>query len=92
MISIETLGDLKQHGMTLIGNCAGPNCGHGRPLDIDMLIDRLGADYVFVNDRLIGSNLVCSRRRIANAPRCDTYCDTNCVTEIAPTHLSRCVH
>jgi len=44
VISIETLGDLKQHGMTLIGNCAGPNCGHGRPLDIEAFREGLAVE------------------------------------------------
>lgn len=31
-----------------------PDCGHGKRLDMDMLIERFGTDYEMVNERRIG--------------------------------------
>ena len=58
---IETLGDLKRNGMGLYAHCTAPNVGHGSRLDLDALIDRLGEDHVYINDRRLASMLVCSK-------------------------------
>ena len=60
-ISISTLGDLKQRGMGLYAHCSAPNAGHGSPLDLDALIERFGADHVYVNDTTIGPLCVCKK-------------------------------
>lgn len=47
-IGISTLGDLRREGMTASGYCAA----HGmRAIDLDRLIERLGADWVYVGRR-----------------------------------------
>lgn len=61
MAAIETLGDLRDRGMGLYANCSAPNAGHGSRLDIDLLIERFGADYVYINDTRIERSLVCSK-------------------------------
>jgi hypothetical protein len=58
---IETLSDLKRSGMGLYAHCIAPNTGHGSPLDLDALIDRLGEAHVYINDRRLASVLVCRR-------------------------------
>ncbi len=57
--TIETLGDLKAHDIGLNAHCSAPDTGHSGPLDIDMLIERFGADYIFIGDRRIGAACVC---------------------------------
>ena len=56
-ISLRTLGDLKQAGYRLYGNCY---CGRSRELDLDMLIERYGEDYVFINEHRIQRSLKCT--------------------------------
>ncbi len=58
--TIRTLGDLKARGDSISAHCGNPNCGHYKLLDLDMLIARFGADYVFINET-----------RIKNAVRCE---------------------
>ena len=50
---IQTLGDLKREGMGATGHCATHACSMagGRAIDLDRLIDRLGADWVYVGVR-----------------------------------------
>jgi hypothetical protein len=58
---IQTLGDLRDNGIGLYAHCISPNVGHGSRLDLDALIDRLGEQHVYINDRKLASALV-SRR------------------------------
>lgn len=78
MKAVATLGEVKANGEGLMANCRGSNCGHGKPLDLDMLIDWLGADYCIINETRISAACrceVCNHKgaaihRIANtAPR-----------------------
>lgn len=57
-IQLATLADLKRAGYRLYGNCY---CGRGRELDLGMLIERYGEDYVFVNEHRIQRSLRCNR-------------------------------
>lgn len=61
MTPIETLADLKAHRMGLYASCTAQYAGHGAPLDIDMLIERFGPDYVFINEQRIGASCVCRK-------------------------------
>lgn len=61
--TLQTLGDLKQAGYRLFGNC---NAGHGWQLDTDTLIAEFGAAYVFIKDRRITQSRTC--------PRCGRPC------------------
>lgn len=54
--SLETLGDLMEAGYTLYGHCY---CGHGEILDMDVLIERFGKDYVFIGETRILRALRC---------------------------------
>lgn len=56
--SLSTLGDLKNAGFRIYGNCY---CGHGRELDLEMLIKRYGVEYVFINEERNTGALVCTR-------------------------------
>jgi len=58
---MSTLSEIKASGEGLMANCAGPNCGHGKKLDIDMLIERFGTDYEVVNERRIAVACKCDR-------------------------------
>ncbi|MGX1496193.1 hypothetical protein ACSSV1_001214 [Labrenzia sp. MBR-25] len=55
--SLETLGNLQAAGYQLYGHCY---CGHGVILDLEMLIQRFGEDYVFINEIRILRLLRCS--------------------------------
>ncbi|MBZ9678939.1 hypothetical protein [Mesorhizobium sp. ES1-1] len=57
--TIETLGDLRSHGMALFGHCGALYAGHGRLLDLDKLIRLFGEDHVYINDPEIGRKFVC---------------------------------
>jgi hypothetical protein len=49
--TISTLGDLKADHYELTGHCgASVECRHSSKLDLDALIDRLGADFVSFGD------------------------------------------
>ncbi len=61
MASISTLADLKADGTRLIGHCGGPNCGHARQLDLDVLIEIYGTHYSIINERRIAKALLCGR-------------------------------
>jgi hypothetical protein len=58
--SVENLGDLKSSGMGLFAGCTAQNSGHGSVLDLDVLIERYGADWSYIG-RLdqIGRLCVC---------------------------------
>lgn len=58
---VETLGDLRDHEMGLYAHCLAPSVGHGGPLDLGSLIEVLGEDYVFINDKRIGAACVCRK-------------------------------
>lgn len=55
--TLETLGDLKSAGYQLYGHCY---CGHGQILNLDLLIDRFGKDYVFVGETRMVTALSCT--------------------------------
>ncbi|MHA7774481.1 hypothetical protein [Roseibium sp. M-1] len=55
--TLTTLGDLKSAGYQLCGHCY---CGHADILDLDLLIERFGEDYVFINETPILRALRCS--------------------------------
>jgi hypothetical protein len=59
--TVETLGNLLDHGMGLYAHCARPGAGHGARLDLDMLIERYGEDYVYINDRRIAAACICQK-------------------------------
>ena len=56
---MSTLADLKRENWTLYGHCTARNCGHGRAIDLDMLIERFGPDFVFINETGISRRLRC---------------------------------
>lgn len=58
-IIIQTLGDLKAHQIDMWGHCIG--CGGGRRLEMDELIERYGADFVYVGETAISKALVCAK-------------------------------
>jgi len=58
---VETLGDLRDHGMGLYANCTALNAGHGALLDLDALIARYGEDFVHVGSDVIASACVCRK-------------------------------
>lgn len=55
-----TLGEMKEEDYRLVAHCQNRDCGHGQALDIDLLIERFGPDYVIVGERRIGAACVCS--------------------------------
>lgn len=59
MKTVGTLAEVKANGEGLMANCRGPNCGHGKPLDLDMLIEWLGPDYSIINETRIGAACRC---------------------------------
>ena len=59
MTTVNTLAKLKEHGMVLAGHCGHKDCGHARLLKLDVLIDWLGPDYVFVNEKRIAAAFKC---------------------------------
>lgn len=83
MGSMSTLSEIKAAGEGLMANCAGLNCGHGKPLDLDMLIERYGPDYNVINETRIAAACKCERcghrgariHRIANTTP-SSYRDT----------------
>lgn len=44
-----------------MANCAGPNCGHGKPLPLDVLIESYGPDYEAINETRIAKACKCAR-------------------------------
>lgn len=58
-IIIQTLGELRDHQIDMWGHCIG--CGGGGRLDIDKLIERYGADFVYVGETAISKALVCRK-------------------------------
>ena len=59
--AVETLGDLRRHRMGLVGHCDHFDCSNSVVLDLDALIDRLGENFVFINDVRIGASLRCKQ-------------------------------
>ena len=58
---MSTLSEMKAKGEGLMANCLGPNCGRGRLLPMDLLIDRYGPDFEVVGDTRIGKACRCDR-------------------------------
>ena len=56
-VSLNTLGDLKAAGYRLYGHCY---CGHSQILDLDVLIEHFGSEYVFIGEKRIVRALKCS--------------------------------
>lgn len=44
-----------------MANCRGPNCGNGKALPLDMLIERFGPDYEIVGETRIAAACKCDR-------------------------------
>jgi hypothetical protein len=59
-IVVQTLGDLMANGMGLNAHCGSTVCARGRALDIGVLIERFGSDYVYIGERRIAASLRCS--------------------------------
>lgn len=75
-IKLETLGDLKRQGYYLTAHCKGNNCGHGKRLDTDKLIEQFKADYVFIKET-----------RIAAACRCEECGHKGATLRLSPGGL-----
>lgn len=60
-IVVQTLGDLKEHGYLMYGQCTQLDCRHGRALDLAKLIAQFGSDFVYVRDNRISAALRCRR-------------------------------
>ncbi|OJJ10696.1 hypothetical protein BKI51_12245 [Alphaproteobacteria bacterium AO1-B] len=58
-ISLETLAELKAVGYRISGHCKNHYCGASRTLDLDALIERLGPEYVVINETRIPRNFLC---------------------------------
>ncbi|MCP4319414.1 MAG: hypothetical protein GY789_26355 [Hyphomicrobiales bacterium] len=58
-ISVTTLGDLRHEGWIVYAHCCARYCGRGRRLDLDMLIEIFGPQYVFIGDTRIPGRLRC---------------------------------
>ncbi|SDA39560.1 hypothetical protein [Mesorhizobium qingshengii] len=57
---VDTIADLRDHGMGLRGHCRAPNCSGSRELNLDKLIKLFGEEYVFINDKEIGRQFICT--------------------------------
>lgn len=68
-LTLSTLGELKAAGYRIVGHCSHPYCGVGRALDLDDLIERLGPEYVVINETRIARNYLCRASRCENAQR-----------------------
>jgi hypothetical protein len=55
-VCLETLAELKAAGYRMSGHCNNHYCGRSRVLDLDTLIERLGPDYVVINETRIARN------------------------------------
>jgi hypothetical protein len=58
---MATLAEMKAKGEGLMANCRGPNCGRGRLLPMDLLIERYGPDYEVIGDTRIAAACKCDR-------------------------------
>jgi hypothetical protein len=58
-ISLETLAELRTAGYRISGHCHNYYCGVSRVLDLDALIERLGPDYVVINETRVSRNFLC---------------------------------
>lgn len=47
-VIIQTIGQLREHGMTMTAYCEVRACPHGERLDLDALIERFGEDLDYV--------------------------------------------
>jgi len=62
MASIETLGDLIDDGYRVSVHCHAPLCWHWAPLDLVVLAERFGRDFVAVgNPNPLAAKLRCSK-------------------------------
>lgn len=75
-IIIQTLSDLREHQIDMWGNCL---CGAGSKLDMDKLIERYGADFVYVGETKISAALECRkcRRRSGSITLSHQACDVD---------------
>ena len=60
-VTFSTLADYKIGGMNLWANCKSPRCAHGAKMDLDVLIQRFGANYEPVGNDAIERAFVCKR-------------------------------
>jgi hypothetical protein len=68
-ISLSTLGELKAANYSIYGHCKHPYCRVGRKLNMDELIERLGPDYVVINEIRIARNFLCQSPQCEHAKR-----------------------
>jgi hypothetical protein len=68
-VSLSTLGDLKRAGYRIVGHCSHPYCGVSRTLKLDDLIERLGPDYVVINETRIARNFLCQSSQCEHSQR-----------------------
>jgi hypothetical protein len=68
-ISLSTLAELKAANYSIFGHCTHPYCGVGRTLQLDDLIERLGPDYVVINETRIARNFLCQSPHCEHAQR-----------------------
>ena len=64
----KTLANILAANETLYVNCAHPMCGQSTKLDIQALIDRLGADHGAMHDDLVG-RFGCAKCKAAERER-----------------------
>lgn len=50
MDRIDTLGALRRDNYSVTAYCEAQDCRHSSAIDLDELIDRLGADFVAIGD------------------------------------------
>lgn len=58
---MTTLAEIKAAGEGLMANCARLDCGHGKPLSLDLLIERYGQDYDVIRETRIAAACKCER-------------------------------
>lgn len=58
---MTTLTEIKAAGEGLMANCARPDCGHGKPLSLDLLIERYGPEYDVIGETRIAAACKCER-------------------------------
>lgn len=68
-ISLETLAELKAAKYSIYCHCQHPYCRVGRKLNMDELIERLGPDYVVINETRIARNFQCQSTNCLNRER-----------------------
>lgn len=68
-VSLTTLAELKAANYSIHGHCKHPYCKVGRKLKMDDLIERLGPDYVVINETRIARNFQCQSPNCPNGKK-----------------------